>query len=197
MWLWRKVKKNLKAYTFLFWNPVNRVVFLFNGVSCGKKLKSRGKIWVSNGDNGSVVIGDNAVINSGNWTNPIGCGNRCWIQVSGNGKVEISDNVGLSNVAITCAENVKVGNNTMLGSGVKIFDTDFHVLPLDTIDNDKSKIKKSSVLIGQNVFVGANSIILKGTVIEDGAIIGAGSVLAGCKVGKNEVWAGNPARKIR
>jgi len=53
-------------------------------------------------------------------------------------------------------------------------------------------------MVGNNVFIGAKSVILKGVTIEDGAIIGAGSiVLEDTHIGKGEVWAGNPAKKIK
>jgi len=44
--------------------------------------------------------------------------------------------------------------------------------------------------------VGVNSVILKGVEIGDGSVVGAGSV-AIKSIGANEIWWGNPARKIR
>ena len=51
------------------------------------------------------------------------------------------------------------------------------------------------VTIGSNVFIGMNAIILKGTTIGDNVIVGAGSVVTR-DIPSNEVWGGNPARKI-
>ena len=51
------------------------------------------------------------------------------------------------------------------------------------------------VTIGNNVFIGINAIILKGVTIGDNAIIGAGSVVTR-DIPSNEVWGGNPAKKI-
>jgi maltose O-acetyltransferase len=57
------------------------------------------------------------------------------------------------------------------------------------------KGKAGEVKIGNNVFIGLKSIILCDTRIGDNVIVGAGSVV--CKdIPSNEVWAGNPARRI-
>lgn len=46
----------------------------------------------------------------------------------GRGTLLIGDGVGISNSAITCWEHVEIGNNVLIGSGVRIYDTDFHPL---------------------------------------------------------------------
>jgi acetyltransferase-like isoleucine patch superfamily enzyme len=50
--------------------------------------------------------------------------------------------------------------------------------------------------IGRDVIVGVNSVILKGIEIGDGAVVAAGSVVTR-SIPTNEIWGGNPARKIR
>lgn len=50
--------------------------------------------------------------------------------------------------------------------------------------------------IGNNVYIGAGAIILGDITINDDAIIGAGAVVLS-DVGKNEVWAGVPAKKVK
>lgn len=51
-------------------------------------------------------------------------------------------------------------------------------------------------VIGNDVWIGENAIIRAGVTIETGAVIGTGSVVTH-DVGAYEIWAGNPARKIR
>ena len=51
------------------------------------------------------------------------------------------------------------------------------------------------VTIGNNVFLGINTIILKGVKIGNNVIVGAGSVVTK-DIPSNEVWAGNPAKRI-
>lgn len=105
----------------------------------------------------------------------------------------------MSNVAITAFMSVRIGDNVLIGAGVKIYDTDFHPLEAeyrygDCKSNEYTKCR--SIIIEDGAFIGAHSIILKGSNIGKNCIIGAGSVVSGI-IPENEVWAGNPARFIR
>lgn len=54
------------------------------------------------------------------------------------------------------------------------------------------------IVIGNDVWIGARAVILPGVTIGDGAIIGAGSIVtSGTIIKPYEVWAGNPAKKIK
>ncbi|WP_426190296.1 acyltransferase [Massilia sp. DWR3-1-1] len=55
---------------------------------------------------------------------------------------------------------------------------------------------KHGIRIGNDVWLGAHVTVLPGITIGDGAVIAAGAVV-NRDVGKNEIWAGIPARKIR
>lgn len=50
--------------------------------------------------------------------------------------------------------------------------------------------------IGNDVWIGNNCLIKSGLEIADGAVIGMGSIVTK-DVGPYEIWAGNPAKKIR
>jgi sugar O-acyltransferase (sialic acid O-acetyltransferase NeuD family) len=53
-----------------------------------------------------------------------------------------------------------------------------------------------NVSLGNNVFIGANAVIRQGLKIGNNVIVGAGSVVIK-NIPNNEVWVGNPARKIK
>ena len=85
----------------------------------------------------------------------------------------------------------------MVGGNVRIYDHDYHSLDFELRRGrqDGDHVRSRPVFIGDDVFIGVNAIILKGVTIGDRAIIGAGSVVAH-SVPADEIWAGNPARRI-
>ena len=94
--------------------------------------------------------------------------------------------------AITSASTVCIGSNVLLGSGVRIFDTDFH--PISANDRKKGIldcIKTAPVKIEDNVFIGTDTIILKGVTIGPNSVIGAGSIVTK-DIPKNVVAYGQP-----
>ena len=195
MWIYRKVRKNWCKIDIPIWNVINYATFFINDINCGSGMRSRGKIRIINHDNGKVVIGKNARLNSGRWTNPVGNGNKIWIQIGKNANLHIGDNVGISNVEITCFEKIEIGNQVMIGSGTQIYDTDFHSIDIEH-RWDVSQAKSAPIIIEDNVFIGAGVIILKGVTIGRGSIIGAGSVVTK-SIPSDQIWAGNPARYVR
>ncbi len=192
------LKTGIERFSYLLYTPLNRMAMVLHGVHAGKELRVRGIISFHN-IRGMVDIGRHFTCNSSGWANPIGCAQKTYIQVLNEGKLSIGDYVAVSNVAITCAKRVEIGNHVFLGAGVKIFDTDFHPLEPELRYGPKKSregIRTKPVTIQDGVFVGADSIILKGTNIGKDSIIGAGSVVSG-NIPSNEIWAGNPARFIR
>lgn len=84
---------------------------------------------------------------------------------------------------------ISIGNNVTFSSKV-------HLLAHDASTKKSlgySKVGK--VTIGDGCFIGANVTILPGLTIGDNSIIGAGSVVTK-NVPQNEVWGGNPAKRI-
>lgn len=173
----------------------NKIYFQMRRVRIGRHSEIKGKILVSYNN---IRIGRNCTIYAKNRYNPIGFGDGCSIVAEKTGSVVIGDYFGMSNSAIYSRIGIEIGNHVMLGGGVKIYDTDFHSLDPNYRGQltDKQHTISKKVKIDDNVFIGAGSIILKGVHIGEKAIIGAGSVVA-CDIPAEEVWAGNPAKRIR
>lgn len=86
--------------------------------------------------------------------------------------------------AITCMDNIQIGDNCLFGPNVVVVDHDHEYRYTD--ERRGNHYRKAPISIGNNVWIGANVTILRGTQIEDGAVIGAGCVIRG-KVEKDTV----------
>lgn len=83
---------------------------------------------------------------------------------------------------VTLGRNVVIGFNTTIAG---------HYQELDTVVFKRT-------IIEDDVVIGGHAVVLGGVCIQSGAMIGAGAVvLPGTIVGRNEFWAGVPARKLR
>lgn len=158
-----------------------------------KKFFVRGYLFLRN--RGKCEFGDNIRLNSK--LRSIDSGDTLLrIIVEKNAWLKIGNNVGISTSTIYCANEIIIGNNTLIGGGSRIQDTDFHSLsPEDRHSNDTNIITKP-IIIEDSVFIGTRSIILKGVTIGKNSIIGAGSVVTK-SIPAGEIWGGAPAKFIR
>ena len=101
--------------------------------------------------------------------------------------------------------DVIIGDNVTIKSGVQIWDgvtleDNVFVGPNVTFTNDLVPRSKqypelfAKTIIKKGASIGANATIIAGNKIGEYALIGAGSVVTK-NINKNEVWAGNPAKK--
>lgn len=188
-------------YKFIYWGYkcINMPTILFHNIKIGKNLRIRGKIFVKTAGKirgCSIFIGNNVCINSSISSNPIGGSNKSILNVRNNGRIIISNGVGLSNTAIVSDSEVFIDEYTNIGAGTCIYDTDFHSIDPEMRRNGDNDIKSKPIYIGKNVFIGGHCIILKGVSIGDNSVIGAGSVVTK-DIPSNCIAAGNPCRIIR
>jgi acetyltransferase-like isoleucine patch superfamily enzyme len=101
----------------------------------------------------------------------------------------------LSGAVICAGASINVAEQTIIGAGAMIIDTDFHTSSGQWgWDTDPAKNARP-VQIGRGVFIGARAIVLKGVTIGDRAIIGAGAVVTK-DVPPGHLAVGNPARTV-
>lgn len=109
--------------------------------------------------------------------------------------------------------NVRDTKHTFVGEGV-VFDSLYpqnieigahvHVTmgcillthSLDTAVPHGVRWRQSKIKIGEHAFIGANTIICSNVEVGENSIVGAGSVVTK-NIPPNEIWAGNPARRIK
>ncbi len=99
------------------------------------------------------------------------------------------------NCFIQASGGVEMGDDVILGPGVKIWSINHVFADPDTPIHDQGYEKKP-VRIGNDVWIGANAFIMPGADIGDGAIISANAVVGGKVIAPYSILAGNPARKI-
>ena len=173
------------------------ILFKGNGVIY-KSFRTSGIPYIMVARGGKMSIGENFAMNNGIKGNPIGCYQRCTFFVDKGCKLDIKENVGISQTAIIAHDNIIIQKNVKIGGGTCIYTSDFHSLNPSiraSENNTRHKICKP-VIIEENVFIGAHSTILKGCTIGKNAIIGAGSVVTK-SIPENEIWGGNPAKFIK
>ena len=98
-------------------------------------------------------------------------------------------------LADKCAR-IRIGSKVMFGPRVRVIANDHRVDDPSVPIKDAGYVNSGDIVIGDDVWIGTGATILKCVSIGQGSVIGAGSVLTK-SVGAYEVWAGNPARKMR
>ena len=181
-----------------FFSIITLIKFIGYGINVGTGLVSYGIPYVYISRKGRCKIGKNFLVSSSLLSSISGNKTKTRIEVRSGAYLLIGDNVGLSGVTVFCFENITIGNNTKIGFGSHIYDTDFHSLDPQIRNSYKDQLfaKKRPVHIGKNVFIGTQSIVLKGVTIGDNSIIAAGSVVTK-NIPSNEIWGGNPAKFLR
>lgn len=92
---------------------------------------------------------------------------------------------------------ISIGNETYIGGHVRIYRHHHQEAELQWSHSLEKNFVVSDLVIGDHVFIGYGVVILPGcTYIGNSSVIGINSVVTK-DVGDNEIWAGNPARKIR
>lgn len=172
----------------------NAITLWLNKSKTGRNLKINGKIIVK-GEN--LTIGNNVKINSGKKFNIIGGDTQAAFIVRKKAQIIIGNNVGISNSTLVAMKSIIIEDDVKIGGGCCIYDNDFHALDYhNRIIAHDDTISNKAVILKKGCFIGAHSIILKDVTIGERAVIGAGSVVTK-SVPNDEIWAGNPAKKIK
>ena len=122
-------------------------------------------------------------------------GKGSFISVLPKGKLVLGKGVGVgNNNQIVCHHKIEIGDGTILGPNVMIFDHN-HQFDFRTGVKHKS-FDVGEIVIGKNCWLGAGCTILKDVHIADNVVIGAGSVVTK-DIPSGTIVAGVPAKIIK
>lgn len=106
---------------------------------------------------------------------------NCLVQVNPGVRVVLDEGVYMNaNARVVAAESVCVGDHTMLGPNVYVYDHD-HAFGEDGVSSD---LVTAPVEIGERCWVGANSLITRGVRIADRICVGGGRHVLTCGAGR-------------
>ena len=129
----------------------------------GERYVDLYKLNIRKSDESEIVIGDGFSIR-----------NHIIFNVNEKGKLILGNNIFINDgVKINVRDKVVIGNETIIGQNVLIYDHDHNYRNRDY----KNSFVTEPVIIGKNVWIGSGVIILKGVKIGDNSVIAAGSVL--------------------
>lgn len=180
----------------VFYLPFNRLMFKSAGASIGSNFNVKNRFYLKLYPKGTLTIGDDFTIHSGEAINPITRNVKGCFFINGGANLTIGHNVGMSSPTIWCDERIVIGNDVRIGALVTIMDTDCHSLNYEDRMNGDKKTKTKPVVIEEGVLIGAQSIVLKGSHIGAHSVIGAGSVVCG-NIPSDCIAAGNPCKIIK
>lgn len=114
----------------------------------------------------------------------------------GSGSLKIGKNSFINPYSVIGVnQEIQIGENVMIATGVSIRDTDHNFEDL-TKPMISQGIKTAPIFIRDNVWVGHGAVITKGVTINDGAIVAANAVVTK-DVPKNAIVGGVPAKLIK
>ena len=112
-----------------------------------------------------ITIAENVTINESNY-----------LTIKNNAQFSVGKNTYITRATISCLGEISIGENCILGEGMKLFDHN-HQYSKNPFSVSKTEFNIGFIKIGNNVWTGANVVILKDVTIGDNVIIGAGCVV--------------------
>lgn len=146
-------------------NAKNRDLFFTRKSSVHHSFKLGSGNFLDISPDSEFQFGKNVFINQNNF-----------ITTKSNAKFSIGEGTYITRATISCLGEIEIGENCILGEGMKIFDHN-HQYSKQPFSVSKSDFNIGKVKLGNNVWTGANVTILKDVTIGDNVILGAGCVI--------------------
>ncbi|UFH30871.1 acyltransferase [Chryseobacterium sp. C-71] len=102
----------------------------------------------------------------------------CNILVYPKAKLTIGKRVFFNNFcSVNCLENIEIGDDTLFGEGVKLYDHNHLIIKDTNINVSKDQFSTAPIIIGKNCWLGSNVVVLKGVTIGNNCIVGANCII--------------------
>ncbi len=142
----------------------------------------------------SLVIGDGVTLLSSHRVFNTLIDRPCSLNLIKPGaSIELADHCGMSGCKIVCCTKVCIGEYTMIGANVTIYDCKQHDYNPAVGWRDIAELTGAPITIGKRCFIGMNCVILKGVTIGDNCVISAGTIISE-DVPAGHLAKGNPAK---
>ncbi len=104
--------------------------------------------------------------------------NYCNILVGNDAELVLGNRFFMNNFcSINCLEKIEIGENTLFGEGVKLYDHNHQYSSEPEFRVEHQKFNTAPIKVGKNCWLGSNVTVLKGVTIGDNTIIGAGCLI--------------------
>ena len=203
------LRNTLRVYNWIkrqIYIYLNIILFKIYDVEYQEGVKVFNRINLSIADKGSLNIGKNFTLRSGDGSNPLCRNIRAGIFINKGAKIIIGSNTGLSSPCLWSDTSITIGNNVKVGGDCIIIDTDAHNLNWKIrngshFDNrfpipENETANSIPIVIEDDVLIGTRCIILKGVTIGARSIIAAGSVVTK-SIPPDCIAGGNPCKVIK
>lgn len=105
-------------------------------------------------------------------------------------RIEIGDRALLNGAMLHAKRCIRIGADSMLGFGSRVFDADLHPIDVETPE------RIEPVTIGERVWIGSDVTIARGVTIGDDVVVGARSVVTR-DLPSRVMALGAPAKPVR
>ncbi|UCG58918.1 MAG: acyltransferase [Phycisphaerales bacterium] len=177
---------------------MTRTYLSLHGVKAPKNLCTRSLPFCRRHPKAVIELGNDLTICNKLRENAAGISHRTVLVANQPGaRLVVGNHVGISGAVLFCSKEIIIEDYVNIGTGARIYDTDFHALSAkDRRRNTPGAVKAAPVRICEDVWVGSNVIILKGVTVGARSILATGSVVTK-DIPPDTVAAGVPARPVR
>lgn len=140
-------------------------IFFLENIDIYKITLGKGSVFDFGSDNFKIDI------------NELKLRDYCAVRMRGKGHLKIGKGVFFNSFSsINCMDSIKIGDNSIFGENVKIYDHNHGFRDKSQLIH-KQGYTTGKIVIGNNCWIGSNVTILKGVTIGDNSVVGSGCTI--------------------